>query len=452
MEIIYLITGLLLGGAFTGFFFFNKYKNSLPSSGADELKAESNQIIIEKEKLTERLKNIEDNYKIIYSELKAEREKVIQLNSGLSSSKAVNANLNQRLEEQKAELERLQERFTKEFENLANKILDEKSLKFTLQNKENMEGILKPLSEKITDFEKKVQEVYVSDSKERAGLVQQIKTLHELNQQMSKDANNLTRALKGDSRSQGAWGEFILESVLEKSGLSKGREYQIQESIKTEDGRNLRPDIIVYLPDEKNIIIDSKVSLTAYEKCISCEDEVERAIYLKDHIKSIKLHIKGLGEKNYQSLYQIGSPDFVLMFVAVEPAFALAVQNDSNLFYEAFEKNIVIVSPSTLLATLRTIANIWKQENQNRNVLEIARQSGALYDKFQGLINDLIELGKKMSGMSTHYDEAMKKLYTGRGNLISSVEKIKKLGAKTTKSLPDSLLKRIEEEDEQLLL
>ncbi len=268
---------------------------------------------------------------------------------------------------------------------------------------------------------------------------------------MAKEASNLTNALKGETKTMGNWGEFILESILEKSGLSKGREYQIQENFTNEDGRRLQPDVIINLPDNKCIVIDSKVSLIAYEGYCSAEDLSQRPFFIKDHIASIKKHIKELGAKNYQNIYQIKSLDFVLLFMPVEPAFSLAIQNDAGLFNEAFDKNIVIVSPSTLLATLRTIANIWRQEYQNNNVLEIARQSGALYDKFQGLVSDLIELGKRMNTMHHSYDNAMKKLYSGRGNLIVSVENIKKLGAKTSKSLPESLLDKANDNEERLI-
>jgi len=421
MEIIYLIIGILIGTLFT--FFISKYKFK---SGVS--KSEERSSLLQKE--------IEKTE----TELSTERDKVLKLNSELSAGKTELSNLQERLDEERKEIEELQVKFTKEFENLANKILEEKSVKFTDQNRENIDRILKPLNEKIKDFEKKVEDKYLKESNERASLVQQIKTLHELNQQMSKDASNLTRALKGDSKARGSWGEFILESVIEKSGLTKDREYKIQESFKTTDGKLQKPDVIVYLPDDKNIIIDSKVSLVAYEQFSSTEDDTERSISLKEHIRSIRNHIKELGEKNYQSLYELNSPDFVLMFVPIEPAFALAVQNDPNLFYEAFEKNIVIVSPTTLLATLRTIASIWKQEKQNKNALEIARQSGDLYDKFVGFVDDLSLVGSNIKTTQVNYDKAMKKLSEGRGNLIRKVENIKELGAKTTKSLPRSLI------------
>jgi DNA recombination protein RmuC len=381
------------------------------------------------------------------NDLSAERDKVLKLNSELSSLNSDYRNLQEKLDEQKSEIEELQSKFVKEFENLANKILDEKSSKFTLQNKENLDQILKPLNENIKAFEKKVEDVYVNDTKERATLAQQIKTLHDLNQQMSRDATNLTNALKGETKSQGNWGEFILESLLEKSGLVKDREYFLQESITSEGGRRYQPDVIIRLPENKSVIIDSKVSLIAYEKFSSAENEDERLGSIKEHILSIRNHIKNLNGKNYQNLYGINGLDFVLMFLPIEPAFSLALQNDSGLFQEAYDKNIVIVSPTTLLATLRTIASIWRQENQNKNAIEIARQSGALYDKFVGFVEDLQTIGSRIEQTQNAYSDAMKKLSTGRGNLLNSAEKIRKLGAKTSKTLPQSMI----DDDENLL-
>jgi DNA recombination protein RmuC len=442
MEILFLLIGILIGSV--SIYFILKFKfagtKGVPQSEVDELKNKVSELTVENGQAATKNSILEESLKQAILDLNSERGKVLELNSSLSSLKSDYSNLQEKLSEQKLEVEQLQEKFTKEFENLANKILDEKSSKFTIQNKENLDQILKPLGEKIKDFEKKVEDVYVNDSKERAGLVQQIKTLHELNQQMSKDATNLTNALKGQTKTQGNWGEFILESILEKSGLEKNREYFVQESLTTESGKRFQPDVLVKLPDNKTIVIDSKVSLIAYEKFSSSEDENEKSSAIREHILSIRNHLKGLSSKSYQNLYQIQSLDFVLMFLPIEPAFGLAVQNDIGLFNEAFEKNIVIVSPSTLLATLRTIASIWRQENQNKNALEIARQSGALYDKFVGFVEDLIAVGNKIDSSKDSYVNAMKKLHEGSGNLVSRVERIKKLGAKTTKSLPQSLL------------
>ena len=429
MEIIYLIIGLIIGTVVSYLFVKNKSENQ---TGKSE----------------ERNRIYEENNKQLNSELASERAKVMELNSSLASIQSDYNNLQNKLNEQKEEIEQLQKRFTTEFENLANKIFEEKTTKFSEQNKTNLAEILNPLKEKISEFEKKVEETSKENIKGNASLHEQLRTLKEMNQQITQEAKNLTQALKGGTKTQGSWGEFILENILEKSGLVKGREYKVQEVIYSEEGRRFQPDVIVNLPENKSIIVDSKVSLVAYENFVSSEDELQRQVSLKEHITSIKNHIKNLSSKNYQSLYQLESLDFVLMFMPVEPAFALAVQNDPQLFNDAFDKNIVIVSPSTLLATLRTVASIWRQENQNRNALEIARQSGALYDKFQGLIMDLIDLGKKMDTMKDRYGDLMRKLHLGKGNLVSSVERIKKLGANTTKSLPQQLLDRADEDDE----
>jgi DNA recombination protein RmuC len=428
MEIIFLIIGLIIGALAA--FFVAKFKYEGTSG-----------------KVGERNSFLEEELNKNKEELRVEREKVIRLNSENSALNSDYKNLQEKLSEQKSEVEELQAKFTKEFENLANKILTEKSETFTKQNRDNLDQILKPLGERIKDFEKKVEDVYVTDSKERASLVQQIKTLHELNQQMSKDATNLTNALKGETKTQGNWGEFILESLLEKSGLAKDREYFLQESITSQEGRRFQPDVIVKLPDNKSIVIDSKVSLIAYEKFSSSENENDRLNGIREHILSIRNHIKNLSSKNYQNLYSLESLDFVLMFLPIEPAFSLALQNDSGLFQEAYDKNIVIVSPTTLLATLRTIASIWRQENQNKNAIEIAGQSGALYDKFVGFVEDLQTIGTRIEQTQSSYNDAMKKLSEGSGNLIRRAEKIKQLGAKASKTLPQSLV----DDDENLL-
>jgi DNA recombination protein RmuC len=275
--------------------------------------------------------------------------------------------------------------------------------------------------------------------------------LKEMNQKITQEATNLTNALKGQSKTQGNWGEFILESILEKSGLVKGREYVVQESLTAESGKRFQPDVIINLPENKSIIIDSKVSLIGYEKFISSDDEREKQLALREHINSIRSHIKSLSGKNYQNLYQLESLDFVLMFMPIEPAFAYAVQSDASLFTDAFERNIVIVSPSTLLATLRTIASIWRQENQNRNALEIAKQSGDMLDKFTAFVDDLISVGKGLMSAKDNYDKAMNKLVDGRGNLVNRAEKIKQLGAKASKTLPPSILNRADLDDDNML-
>lgn len=356
-------------------------------------------------------------------------------------------NLWERNKEQKEEVEKLQEKFTKEFENLANKILEEKTTKFTEQNKENLKNILSPLQDKIQLFEKKVEDTHKESIDYHAALRQQILGLREMNEQMSKETLNLTKALKGDSKMQGNWGELILERVLEKSGLEKGREYEVQQSFTTEEGNRVQPDVVINLPDGKKMIVDSKVTLTAYEKYINEENEEEKNRFLKEHLISLKRHIDQLSEKNYHDLYQMESPDFVLLFIPIESAFALALNEDTTLYNKAFEKNIVIVTPSTLLATLRTIDSMWTNQKQQENAVEIARQAGALYDKFHGLLSDLISVGKKMDDAKAGYSDAMNKLIDGKGNLITSVEKLKKMGAKAKKALPENILNRAEKED-----
>ena len=356
-------------------------------------------------------------------------------------------NLLERNKEQKQEVNELQEKFTKEFENLANKILEEKTTKFTEQNKENMKIILNPLQEKIQLFEKKVEDTHKESIDYHAALRQQILGLREMNDKMSKETINLTKALKGDSKMQGNWGELVLERVLEKSGLEKGREYEVQQSFATEEGGRVMPDVIINLPDGKKMVVDSKVSLTAYERYVNEEDDTVKAIILKEHVTSVKRHVDQLSDKNYQDIYQMESPDFVLLFIPIEPAFALALNEDSTLYNKAFEKNIVIVTPSTLLATLRTIDSMWTNQKQQENAIEIARQAGALYDKFEGFVSDLIKIGKKMDEAKGEYGNAMNKLIDGKGNLITSVEKLKKMGAKAKKALPESVLKRASENE-----
>lgn len=336
-------------------------------------------------------------------------------------------------------LENAREKMSLEFKNLANDILEQKGKAFTENNKENMESILKPLREKIQQFEKKVEETYDRESKERFSLAREIKNLQELNTRISEDAINLTNALKGESKTQGNWGEFVLERLLEESGLRKGSEYEIQVSLKTEAGGSRQPDVIVHLPENKDVIIDSKVSLKAYEQYYSEDDEDRKARALKEHIQSIRNHIRDLSSKDYQNLESVRTLDFIMMFLPVEAAFALAVQQDQSLFTEAFDRNIALVGPTTLMATLRTIQNIWRYEHQNKNAMEIAKGAGALYDKFIGFATDLEEIGKRLDQAQDSYSSAHKRLTTGRGNLVSRVEHLKTLGARASKSMPSSL-------------
>lgn len=387
-------------------------------------------------------------FKETISKIEHDREDIRRekefLNSELAIKNTEFENLKLKNEEQKGEVEKLQEKFTKEFENLANKILDEKSEKFTLQNKENLKHILNPLQEKIQGFEKKVEDSQKESISMHSALKEQLLGLKDLNQQMTKEATNLTRALKGDSKMQGNWGELVLERVLEKSGLEKDREYFVQQNFTLDTGGRVLPDVVLHLPDNKRMIIDSKVSLVDYERFVNAEDD-EKPQFLKAHVNSIKKHVDQLSEKNYQDLYDIESPDFVLMFIPIEPAFAVVVNEDNSIYNKAFEKNIVIVTPSTLLATLRTIDTMWNNEKQQQNAIEIATQAGRLYDSFVNLTDELIKVGNQIGTVQKSYESAMVKL-TGKGNLVTRVEKLKKLGAKATKQQNEKLLKRAEEE------
>lgn len=444
MDFIYVLSGLLIGSlvAFLILYFYYKSKYSLSGDEVKILESQKNELEVSK-KLTEgKLFNVQEESAKLREELIDEREKAGKFSNLLATRTEELKNLNQKLEDQKNDIESLQEKFQIQFKNLANEILDEKTKKFTDLNKTNLFDILNPLKEKIGEFEKKVEQTNKESIERNSALKEQISGLKELNLQITKEAENLTKALKGESKTQGNWGEFILESILEKSGLIKGEQYEVQVSVTSEEGKRLQPDVVIKLPEQKNIIIDSKVSLTAYEKYINSDDEQERAMEIKNHLLSIRSHIKGLGEKNYQTIYEIGSLDFVLLFMPIEPAFSLAVQNDPDLFSNAYDKNIVIVSPSTLIATLRTIASIWRQENQNRNALEIARQGGQLYDKFKAFTDDLIKVGENLNTTKKTYDLAMNKLSEGKDNLIRKTERIKELGAKATKTIDQRLVER----------
>ena len=450
MEILYIILAFILGAVLAYFILksssvsrksYEELQQNFNQKEADfnkiiaEISAENKaqiQKIAEQQELNER-----QNSEI--KDLQNDKNQLIGLKSQLA---AQNESLQQLLDSQKEEIVKIQEEAKLQFENLANKILEEKTLKFTEQNQQNLKNILNPLQEKITDFEKKVENTHKESIDYHAALRQQILGLKEMNLQMSKETLNLTKALKGDSKIQGNWGELVLERVLEKSGLEKGREYEIQKSFTTEEGNRVQPDVIINLPDGKKMIVDSKVSLTAYEKYINEEDDEQKTNFLKEHVNSLKRHVEQLGSKNYQHLYQMESPDFVLLFIPIEPAFAIALNEDTQLYNKAFERNIVIVTPSTLLATLRTIDSMWTNQKQQENAYEIARQAGALYDKFDGFVTDLVKIGKKMDEAKTEYEGAMNKLVDGKGNLITSVQKLKIMGAKAKKSLPDAILNR----------
>ena len=368
--------------------------------------------------------------------MEEETDRANQAKNELATMEANFLNLKERLQEQKADFEKMEERFKNEFKNLANEILEEKSKKFTQQNRENLDSLLKPLGEKISEFQKRVEETHKEDIKGRSALGQHLSMLQELNQKMSEEAKNLTKALKGDNKQQGNWGEVILQRILEKSGLVKGREYEVQESTTTSDGRRLQPDVVVQLPDEKKLVVDSKVTLNAYEAYTSTDDSAQQQKALKQHINSLRAHVKGLSSKNYEQIHGFQSPDFVLMFIPIEPAFGLAMQHAPDLYNEAFDKNIIIVSPTTLLATLATIENVWKQEYQNRHAMEIAERGGLLYDKFVGFVEDMQDIGNRIDQTQASYENAMGKLSEGRGNLVRQTEMLRELGAKASKKLP----------------
>jgi DNA recombination protein RmuC len=439
MQIVLLLLGVGIGVVIG--WLIAKNKISQPVSGDAE---KITLLDRERSVLSAQLMDARKQVDIYKSEEKSIRDRITALSAQLAESSANNKNLQEKLTSQKQELEELQKRFTKEFENLANRILDEKTTKFTEQNKNNLDIILNPLKEKLKDFEDKVDKSYKAEAAERNSLKGEIKSLIDLNKKVSEEANNLARALKGDNKKQGNWGEIILERVLERSGLVRDEEYKLQLNTTNENGNRIIPDAVLFLPDNKNIIIDSKVSLVAFEAFVNEEDETLRAKYLNDHISSIRTHVKHLGEKNYYTAPDLDAPDFVLLFIPVEAGFSAAVQGDAELFSFAWDRNIVVVSPTTLLATLRTIASIWKQERQTRNALEIAQKAGSLYDKFVGFIEDLLDIGKKMEAAKTSYSEAMNKLSSGRGNIVSKTEELKKLGAKATKKIPEKVIERSE--------
>ena len=372
-------------------------------------------------------------------------EEIRILTAKLSSSEQIVHNLEDKMNYQEATISKLEERSKLEFENLANRILEEKTQKFTHQNQEQLSHILQPLKENIKTFESQIEKRFWEETKDRISLKKEIEHLKALNLQLSEDANNLVSALKGDSKIQGDWGEFRLELLLEKAGLSKEIHYTVQSSFKDEEGKHKRPDFIINLPEGKHLIIDSKVSLVAYEKYFQAIKHKKQDKHLKAHVDSIRQHIKDLSSKNYQQLYQINSPDYLLLFIPIEPAFSLALQEDSSLFMDALDRNIVLVSTSTLLATMRTVSFIWKQEKQKHNVLEIARQSGLLYDKFCAFVEDLKGIGYRLDQANTAYADALNKLSESKkfgDTLIGRAEKIKTLGAKASKSLPKDLLEQ----------
>lgn len=337
-------------------------------------------------------------------------------------------------------LNEAKEALTNQFKNLANEILEDKSKRFTEQNAASLDALLKPLQTKLTEFKEQVSTSYGNEARERFALKSEIERLANLNLRMSDETRSLTQALKGDSKVQGNWGELVLESILESSGLRKGEEYVVQDSHTQSDGSRLQPDVVIKLPEGRSLVVDSKVSITAYARHAETTDPIVAEQELAAHIQSLRQHIQGLSGKNYSSLYGVGSVDFVLMFVPIEPAFLLALKTAPNLYQEALAKNIVLVCPSTLMATLRTVAHLWRQDQQNRNALEIAKQCGSLYDKFVGFVEDLEKLGQRLDQAQTSYHDAFNKLKSGKGNLIRTAEKVRELGVKPSKNLSSPLI------------
>lgn len=423
MEIALIIIGLTLG--FVVGVLYTKSKNSA-------LDISDNPLVIN---LQNGILKLEESLNSTQSE---KENALLELQTAQSSV----AHLQEKLDKQKEDIEASKKQMQIEFENLANKILDNKSEKFAKQNRESLDQILSPLKENIKAFEEKVDKAYNTEGKERFALKKELESLLELNHRLSKDANDLTQALKGDSQMQGSWGEYRLEMILEKVGLKNGTHFDTQGAFRDDDGSLKKPDFIIHLPENKHLIIDSKVSLTAYEQFCSSEDAIEREQYLKAHINSIRSHIQGLAGKQYQQLYDINTPDYVLMYIPIEPAFNIAAQNDEQLITDALDKNIVLVTTSTLMATMKTVSYIWKQEDQRSNVKEIAQRGAALYDKFKNFTDNLLKLGKQMDTAKTSYEDAMKQLSTGRGSLVRQAEIMKDLGLETPKQVNQSLVDR----------
>lgn len=429
LEPLSLIIGILAGllvGALIVFLLLNRKNQQLQASNA-RARAEWEVLAAGKKKGE--------------SEQHRQQEQVLALTADLNRMSADYDNLVQRFSEREKEVREIQAHYQTEFENMAQRILDKNSEKLSRTSNQQLDQLLSPLKERLTHFEKKVEETYDRESRERLILQKEIEQLMGLNQQMSADARNLTKALKGDSKAQGNWGELILSRVLESSGLRSGEEFVVQAkdmSLTAENGQRLQPDVIVRLPEEKHLVIDSKVSLTAYERFVEAEEEPEQQAFLRQHLDSLTTHINQLSDKHYHNLNGLNSPDFVLLFMPIEPAFSIALQARTDLFSYAWDRRIVLVSPTTLLATLKTVASIWKMEHQNKNAIEIARQGGALYDKFVGFVEEMEKIGKHLGQAQGTYTDAMNKLKDGRGNLASRAEKLRKLGARTQKKLKDS--------------
>jgi len=447
-EVIVIILGIVVITALILFWLKLNKASGQPAGELEEARDRAATLSAEKLAAEGKIQMLEEQARYSFQMMKEKEEAIVSLNRQVAGLGTENKRLQEDLQAKQSDIEASEEKLRIAFKNLANEILEEKTQKFTEQNRTKLDEILKPLGEKILSFEKKVEEAYHKESNERFSLVNEIKRLAELNQQISQEASNLTQALKGQSKTRGNWGEIILESILEKSGLVKDREYFVQQSYTNAEGKRLQPDVVVVYPGERSVIIDSKVSLLAYERYASSEIKEEQDAALREHLQAIRNHVNDLSSKNYQDLYQIKSLDFVMMFLPIEPAYMLAVQNDPNLWSFAYDRRILLISPTNLIASLKMIANLWRVEYQNKNAVEISRQSGELYDKFKGFVDDLEDIGKKINASRGSYDDAMNKLATGKGNLLRRAEKIRELGVKTSKDLPKNLLDKAGEEDE----
>jgi DNA recombination protein RmuC len=452
MDILLLVIGLALGFVIA-FLFFKNRNNAVMDTAVFDAKIvelEKQKLVLDTNyqnagneiaRLQSELKGLKEQYSLELTkereksanELNLEKEKLSKAEARIARAEEVFKSQEDKYKTLKEDLEGVHKKYSSEFELIANKILEEKSVKFTEQNKSNLDIILNPLKENIKAFEEKVEKAYKAESDERIVLKTEIKNLIELNQKISDEANNLAKALKGDNKKQGNWGEIILEKVLERSGLVKEQEYRTQFSTNNSEGKRIQPDAVIMLPDDKHIIVDSKVSLIAYEAFINAATEEDKERFIREHLASVRSHVKLLSDKDYQTSTDFNTPDFVLLFIPIESSFSVAVQADHELFSFAWDRKIVIVSPSTLLATLRTIASLWKQERQTKNVMEIARQGGELYDKFVGFLEDMQKIERGIEQSSKAYSDAINKLSSGSGNIVKRIQNIQKLGAKTNK-------------------
>jgi DNA recombination protein RmuC len=423
MDFIYLFIGAVIGGVIA----YLLAKSKGDSSAV--LQSENTQIQTQLLKSEDNLNTLQQKTELLQVQLKDKEIELTRVQTELLGFKKHDAVLNE-------EIGKIHTQYTDQFKIVAGEILKENSKEFST----NSSKMLEPLREKLRDFEETVRKKIQEDSKTSEFLKYELNNLKNLNQQISEEAHNLTKALKGEVKTQGNWGELILEKIMERSGLVKDSEYKTQVSLSNVEGDKIQPDVIVYLPDDKHLIIDAKVSLTAYESHVSENDEIKKAFALKEHIASIKSHIKKLSEKQYETAKGLQAPDFVLMFLPIESSFSIAIKEDVDLFNFAWDRNIVIVSPSTLLATLRTVASLWKQEKQSRNVIQIADEAGKLYDKFVGFLDDFKSIGNSINKTQQHYDAAFTKLSAGNGNVIGKIEKLKELGAKSSKQIDKYLL------------